>query len=161
LERGCFTIVGPRARDLLQPLVEADLSNERFPWLTAQAVTIGFSTDVRMLRVNYEGELGWELYHPIADQLHLLDALLAAGPAPRLRLTGIRALEPLRLQKSHRALYRDIDVEHTALESGLDRFVKLQKGDFTGRDALLRQRQQGILRRLATVAVAPGEGDLV
>jgi dimethylglycine dehydrogenase len=161
LERGCFAIVGPAARALLQPLVEAALSNERFPWLTAQRVTVGFAADVRMLRVNYEGELGWELYHPIADQLHLLDMLLEAGRAHDLRLIGIRALEPLRLEKSHRALYRDIDVEHTALESGLDRFVKLQKGDFTGRDALLRQRQQGLARRLVTVAVAPGEGDLV
>jgi dimethylglycine dehydrogenase len=160
MERGCFTIVGPRARALLQPLVEADLSNEHFPWLTAQSVTVGFAADVRMLRVNYEGELGWELYHPIADQLHLLDAILAAGRAHDLRLIGIRALEPLRLEKSHRALYRDIDVEHSALESGLDRFVKLQKGDFTGRDALLRQKQQGLARRLATVAVGPGEGDL-
>src|SRR5207249_9405790 len=91
----------------------------------------------------------------------LRDQLIDAAPAHERRLIGTRALEPLRLEKSHRALYRDIDVEHTALESGLDRFVKLQKGDFTGRDALLRQRQQGVARRLVTVEVAPGEGDLV
>jgi dimethylglycine dehydrogenase len=159
-ERGCFTVVGPRARELLQPLVEADLSNERFPWLTAQSVAVGFSADVRMLRVNYEGELGWELYHPIADQRHLLDLIMAASRGLDLKLVGIRALEPLRLEKSYRALYRDINVEHSALESGLDRFVKLEKGAFIGRDALLEQRREGLARRLVTVTVAPGEGDL-
>jgi dimethylglycine dehydrogenase len=68
MERGGFAVVGPRARELLQPLVEADLGNQAFPWLSVRSAPMGFSPDVRLLRVNYEGELGWELYHPIADQ---------------------------------------------------------------------------------------------
>ncbi len=152
-ERGCFTIVGPRARDLLQSLTEIDLSNAAFPWFGVRTGTVGLASDVRLLRVNYEGELGWELYHPIAFQRHLLEALLAAGEAHDLRLIGMQALESLRLEKSYRAMYRDMNPELTAWESSLDRFVALEKGDFVGRDALLRQKQAGIAQRSFTIAI--------
>jgi dimethylglycine dehydrogenase len=161
MERGGFAVVGPRARELLQPLVEADLGNQAFPWLSVRSAPMGFSPDVRLLRVNYEGELGWELYHPIADQLHLLEEIRRRGEALGLRLVGIRALESLRLDKSYRAIYRDINVEHSALESGLERFVRLDKGEFIGRAALAREAEAGPARRLATVMVEPGQGDLI
>ncbi|MGE0240197.1 MAG: FAD-dependent oxidoreductase [Parvibaculaceae bacterium] len=152
-ERGVFTIVGPKAREVLQQVTEIDLSNAAFPWFSLRSGTVGLASDVRLLRVNYEGELGWELYHPLSYQRHLLDALLAAGAAHGMRLVGLHALESLRLEKSFRAMYRDMNPELTAWESGLDRFIALEKGDFTGRDALIRQREGGIARRLATLRI--------
>ena len=158
-ERGAFTVAGPAARDILQPLVEADLSNDAFPWLTARTTSVGFASDVRVLRVNYEGELGWELYHPIASQIHLFEEILKAGEGHGLRLCGHRAIESLRLDKSYRAMYRDMNVEYTALESGLDRFLRFDNRDFIGRDALVRQKEAGLTRRLVTLKVdAPDSG---
>jgi dimethylglycine dehydrogenase len=152
-DRGCFTIVGPKSREVLQAVTEIDLSNASFPWFSVRSGTVGLASDVRLLRVNYEGELGWELYHPLCYQRHLLDELISAGKPHGLRLVGLYALESLRLEKSFRAMYRDLNPELTAWESGLDRFVCLEKGEFIGRDALIRQKEKGIARRLATLAI--------
>lgn len=152
-DRGCFTVVGPKARNVLQPLTEIDLSNEAFPWFSVRSGTVGLASDVRLLRVNYEGELGWELYHPLCYQRQLLDALLAAGEPHGLRPVGLYALESLRLEKSFKAMYRDLNPELSAWESGIDRFIALEKGDFIGRAALLRQREKGVARRLVTLAI--------
>ena len=152
-ERGCFTIVGPKAREVLQGLTEIDLSNEAFPWFGVKSGTVGLATDVRLLRINYEGELGWELYHPLCYQRHLLEALLAAGEPHGLRLIGLHALESLRLEKSYRAMYRDMNPELSAWESNLDRFIRLDKGDFIGKAALVRQQQEGVRQRSVTIAI--------
>ncbi len=152
-DRGCFTIVGPAAREVLQAVTEIDLSNAAFPWYSMRSGVVGLASDVRLLRVNYEGELGWELYHPLSYQRHLLDELIAAGEPHGLRLVGLYALELLRLEKSFRAMYRDINPELTAWESSLERFIALDKGDFIGRDALIRQKASGIARRLVTLNI--------
>src|SRR5690606_30094543 len=152
-DRGCFTIVGPKARDVLQTLTEIDLSNEAFPWFSIKSGTVSLASDVRLLRVNYEGELGWELYHPLAYQRHLLEALLAAGKEHGLRLIGLHALESLRLDKSYRAMYRDMNPELSAWESGLERFICLDKGDFIGKQALIAEKERGIKQRSVTLAV--------
>ncbi len=152
-ERGCFTVVGPLARDLLQALTEADLSNAAFPWMSYRSADVGLVDDVRLLRINYEGELGWELYHPMAYQRRLLEDILRVGERLGLRLVGLHALESLRLEKSYRAMYRDMNTELTALESGLERFVKLDKCDFIGRKALVEQRAAGLKRRLTPIAI--------
>ena len=152
-DRGVFTIVGPKSREVMQKVTEIDLSNTAFPWFSLRSGTVGLASDVRVLRVNYEGELGWELYHPYAYQRHLLDELMAAGAEHGIRLVGLYALESLRLEKSYRAMYRDMNPELTAWESSLDRFIALDKGDFIGRDALIRQRDGGIARRLVTIAI--------
>jgi dimethylglycine dehydrogenase len=149
--RGAFTIVGPKARDVLQPLTEIDLSNEAFPWFSVRSGTVGIASDVRLLRVNYSGELGWELYHPLCYQRHLLDALLASGEAHGLRLVGLQALESLRLDKSYRAMNRDLNLELSAWESGLDRFISLDK-DFIGRVALEAKHKQ-LARRIVTLSI--------
>ncbi|GLR39722.1 glycine cleavage system protein T [Mesorhizobium amorphae] len=152
-ERGCFTIVGPKAREVLQGLTEIDLSNEAFAWFGVKSGTVGLATDVRLLRINYEGELGWELYHPLCYQRHLLEALLAAGEPHGLRLIGLHALESLRLEKSYRAMYRDMNPELSAWESNLDRFIRLDKGDFIGKAALVHQQQEGVRQRSVTIAI--------
>jgi dimethylglycine dehydrogenase len=153
LERGCLAVVGPKARDVLQPITSVDLSNERFPWLTAQTATVGLASDVRMLRINFEGELGWELYHPISYQLRLFEDIVLAGQSHDLRLIGYRAIDSLRLEKSYANVWRDLNAEHTAWESSLDRFVAPEKGAFIGRAALLRQNEAGIPRRLVTLKI--------
>ncbi|MDH3667511.1 MAG: FAD-dependent oxidoreductase [Paracoccaceae bacterium] len=158
IERGCFTVVGPNARQILQPLVDGDLSNEAFRWLSAQTLTVGLASDVRMLRVNYEGELGWELYFPAPYALHLYEEITRGGRDHGLKLVGNRAIESLRLEKSYRAMYRDLNIEHTALESGLDRFLDFDK-EFTGRAALEAQKARGLTRRMATLQVETVDAD--
>ena len=158
-QRGCFTLVGPHARDILTELTDGDLDNEAFPWLSARTHSVGFASDVRMLRVNYEGELGWELYHPIEQQLSLYDQLMEAGRTKGLKLAGMRAIESCRLDKSYRAMYRDLNVEHTAWESGLDRFIKLDNREFVGREALERQREAGLEIEMVALKVETVDAD--
>ena len=158
-ERGSLTVVGPNARSLLSDLVDGDLSNDAFPWMSAQSLTVGLASDVRMMRINYEGELGWELYHPIAYNLHLFEEICRAGEAHGLKHCGYRAIESLRLEKSYRAIYRDLDLEHTALEAGLDRFIKWDKDDFQGRDALMHQRDRGLEQKMVTLKVETVDAD--
>ncbi len=160
-DRGCFTLVGPRSRDVLQSLTDTDLSTAAFPRLSVQSTDVGFATDVRLLRINYEGELGWELYHPFAHQRRLLEDLLKAGERFGLKPVGLEALESLRLEKSYRTMYRDMNVELTAFESGLDRFVKPAKGAFLGREALLQQRAEALKRRLVMLALEPGGASVI
>jgi dimethylglycine dehydrogenase len=122
-------------------------------------VTVGLASDVRMMRINYEGELGWELYHPISYNLHLFDEITREGAAHGLKHCGYRAIESLRLEKSYRAMYRDMDIEHTALESGLDRFIKFDKDDFTGKAALEKQKDEGLSQRMMTLQIETVDAD--
>lgn len=139
-ERAGMTVVGPKAREILQGLTETSLANQDFPWFGVQIVNLGFASDVRMLRINYSGELGWEIYCPIEYQRGLIAQIFAAGEPLGLKPVGTMALESLRLEKSYRAMYRDMNGELTAWESSLDRFIALDKGDFIGRAALAASR---------------------
>lgn len=152
LAHGVLVLAGPRARDILSAVTDADLSNEAFPWLTTRQIEIGMAP-VRAMRVNFVGDLGWELHHPIAYQNHIFDAIVAAGEAYGLGMCGMRAMDSLRLEKSYRMWGQDLTREYTPLEAGLDRFVKLDKGDFTGRDALLRQKAAGVPQEFVTLEV--------
>lgn len=136
-ERAGMTVVGPKARDILQGLTETSLANADFPWFAVKSVNLGLASDVRMLRINYSGELGWEIYCPMQYQRSLIAQIFAAGEPHGLKPVGTQALESLRLEKSYRAMYRDMNGELTAWESSLDRFIALDKGDFIGRAALL------------------------
>ena len=93
--------------------------------------------------MNYVGELGWELHHPIAMQNHIFDALMEAGRDFGLKPFGIRAMDSLRLEKSYRLVGRELSIEYAALESGLERFVAMNKGDFVGRDGLAGWQARG------------------
>ena len=155
---GVLILAGPRARDVLGRITDADLSNAAFPWLSARAIQVG-SAPVRALRINYVGELGWELHHPVEYQVALYEALRGAGEDLGLADFGLRAMDSLRLEKAYRAWGADINTEVTPLEAGLERFVAFDKGDFLGRDALLRQKRGGVGRRLATLAVDATDAD--
>ena len=156
---GVFVLAGPLARELLQELADADLANEAFPWLTGREIAIGFCERVRALRVNFVGSLGWELHHPIEYQCHLFDALLEAGRRFDLRLCGMRAMDSCRLEKSYRLWGSDLNAENTILEAGMERFVALDKGDFPGREALLRQQREGVPTRFCTIEVEAEDAD--
>ncbi len=150
---GVLVLAGPRSRQLLQRVSDADLSNEAFRWLTAQDIRVG-AAPVNAMRVNYVGELGWELHHPIEYQNHIFDALFAAGEDLGLKPFGIRAMDSMRIEKSYRMVGTELSIEYSAYESAMDRFVKMDKGDFLGRDALLAWQERGIDNLLVTLEVA-------
>ncbi len=140
---GVLALAGPAARNILQPLTDSDLSNGAFPWLSCRMGEVGYARDVLLLRVSYTGELGWELHHPVSYNRHLADLLIRTGEPLGMKLFGAEALESLRLDKSYRAINRELTKDATPLELGLSRFVKLGKGEFTGRAALQRQADEG------------------
>ena len=146
-------LMGPRARDLLQQVTDDDLANDGFPFGSAREIRIA-GAPVRALRVTYVGELGWELHVPSDYAPTVFDALLEAGQPLGLTPAGYRAIESLRLEKGYRAWGADIGPDHTPLEAGLGFAVKLATGQpFLGRDALLRQREEGLKKRLAGFTV--------
>jgi dimethylglycine dehydrogenase len=145
-------LAGPRARDILQPLTDTDLSSAAFPWLTGKAISVGHA-QATALRVNFVGELGWELHHPIEMGVTLFDLLMEAGKACDLRPFGMKAMDSLRLEKSYRVVGRELSIEYGAFESGLDRFVQLQKPAFLGRAALAATDRGALKNRFVTLEV--------
>lgn len=149
---GVLMLAGPRAREVLAPLSDGDLSSAAFPFMAVRDIAVG-PVPLRALRVTYTGELGWELHHPIDQSQILYDRLVEAGAAAGLVDIGYRALDSLRLEKGYRLWGADIGPLDTPLEAGLERFVAFDKGDFIGRDALLRQRDHGPERTLACLTI--------
>jgi dimethylglycine dehydrogenase len=149
---GVLVVAGPKSRELLQRVSAADFSNAAFPWLTGQEITVDLAP-ATALRVNFVGELGWELHHPIEYQNHIFDALMAAGEDLGLKPFGIRAMDSMRIEKSYRLIGTELSIEYAAYESGLERFVHPNKGDFIGRDALVRWRERGFANRFVTLEV--------
>ena len=149
---GVLVLAGPRSRDVLAKLTDADLSNEAFPWLTGQRISIG-AAQVDALRVNFIGELGWEIHHPIELQNYIFDHLMAAGADFEIKPFGIRAMTAMALEKSYKLIPRELSIEYSAHESGLDRFISLKKPGFFGKEALLAWRERGLANRLVTLEV--------
>lgn len=154
---GVLALAGPKSRDILQPLTDNDLSNDAFPWLACQKGEVGYARDVILMRVSYSGELGWELHHPVSYNRHLVDLLIKTGEPLGMKLFGAEALESLRLEKSYRAINRELTKDVSPLELGLARFVKLDKGAFTGRAALQKQVKEGLSRILVTLKLPGGD----
>ena len=150
-----FGVMGPSARTLLAGVAGADLGNEAFPFATMRDIGIG-RAPVRALRITYVGELGWELYVPVEFAPSVYDDLVRAGRDLDLRDAGYYALDSLRLEKGYRAWGRDIGPDRTPLEAGLAFAVCLDK-PFTGREALVRQREQGLTQRVVPVCLADPE----
>ncbi len=150
---GVLVLAGPKARDLLQPICGSNLSNETFPWLTGQETYVGHAP-CKLLRVNFVGELGWEIHHPIEYQNHIFDALFKAGEKYGLKPFGIRAMNSMRLEKSYRLVGTEMSIEYSAYESGLHRFVSLKKkGGFLGKEALLEWEKRGFDNAFVTLEV--------
>ncbi|MGA7270651.1 MAG: FAD-dependent oxidoreductase [Acidimicrobiia bacterium] len=142
-----FGVMGPQARALLGELTAADLSNEAFPFATAQQIRVGGHL-VRALRLTYVGELGWELYVSWEEAPSLYDAILEAGGGHGLRHAGYHAMNTLRLEAGYRHWGHDITDQDTPLEAGLGFAVAWGKPSFVGRDALLAQRELPRTKRL-------------
>ena len=142
LDYGTLVVAGPKSRELLQTMTNADLSNAAFPWLSFQELQFGGVT-VKAMRVNYVGELGWELHVPVAQQLELYEAIKKAGERFDLRDFGMYAMESMRLEKCYRAWKAELDHEYSPPRSGLDRFVDLSKDDFLGKAALQAEADSG------------------
>jgi glycine cleavage system T protein len=149
----CLGLWGPAARDILQPLTTTDLSHEGFPYMRARELAVG-PVPCTALRVTYVGELGWELYCPTEYGLRLWDTIWASGREHGLVAGGYKAIDSLRLEKGYRVWGADISPEETPWEAGLDFAVKLDKGDFIGRDAVAAAREQPLERRLACLVLA-------
>jgi len=142
-----LSVMGPSARVLLQRLTPDDLSHGAFPFGASREIGLGYAT-LRATRISYVGELGWELYAPTEMAASAYDALFEAGADLGLRDAGYLALESLRAEKGYRSWGHDLSPDDTPLEAGLGFAVKLDKGGFIGREALLRQRDEGLRRRL-------------
>ena len=139
---GTLVVAGPDSRSLLQKLTNTDISNAAFKWLSHQRLSIA-GVDLLAMRVNYVGELGWELHVEIEHMPAVYDALFEAGEEFDVRDFGAYAMESMRLEKCYRAWKAELDHEYSPLRSGLTRFVNTAKPAFIGRDALLKEEQEG------------------
>ncbi len=151
----CLSVMGPASRQILQPLAEADLSNEAFPFATCREVFIA-GAPVIAVRVTFVGELGWELHVPSEYAVTLYEAIWRCGSEHGLANAGYRAIDSLRLEKAYRVWSADIGPDFTPYEAGLGFAVRLGKNaDFIGRDALLAAREKPLQRRLITLSTDP------
>jgi dimethylglycine dehydrogenase len=151
--RGVLVLSGPRSRELLQPLTDADLGNGAFPWLRAREIHIA-GVPVRALRVSYVGELGWELHPPIDSLPSLYDAIWEAGRKFGIANYGLYAVNSLRLEKAYKAWSSELTNELNMLEADMPRFIRFDKADFTGKAATLAQAPRPFKIVYAEVAAA-------
>jgi dimethylglycine dehydrogenase len=154
---GTLIVAGPRARDVLGQVTKADLSNAAFPWLTAQYIETVAGRCLAM-RVNYVGELGWELHAPVAQLPVLYAALWAAGAAFDIRDFGLYAMDSLRVDKCYRGWKSDLESGYTPLEASLDRFVDVNKADYVGKAALVAEHASGAAQRFVPL-IFDDDGD--
>jgi 4-methylaminobutanoate oxidase (formaldehyde-forming) len=148
----CVGLWGPAARTILQRLTPSDIGNDAFRFMTARELAIG-SVPCLALRVTYVGELGWELYCPSEFGLRLWDTIREAGHDRGLTPGGYKAVESLRLEKGYRVWGSDITPEVDPFQAGLGFCVKLDKGEFIGRSALLARRDSPAATRLACLVL--------
>jgi len=149
---GVLVVAGPKSRAVVQKLTDFDLSDANLPWLSGAFIDLG-AAQAHVLRVNFVGELGYELHHPIEMQNYIFDKLFDAGAEFNLKPFGIRAMDSMRLEKSYRLIPRELSIEYAALESGLERFVKFDDRDFPGKAALLDWRDRGFVNAFVTLEV--------
>jgi dimethylglycine dehydrogenase len=151
-------VAGPRARDVLATLTTTDLRNGSFPWLTGREIEVA-GIEVRALRINYVGELGWELHVPVDRVVALYDAVWAAGQAHGIADFGLYAMNSLRLEKAYPGWGAELTNEVTPVEAGLDRFVDLDH-EFVGRAAVEAARQRGAATHLVYLEVEATDSDV-
>ena len=152
-QMGVLVLAGPKSRDVLQKLTDTDLSNHNFKWLSGKSINVGYA-QAEALRVNFVGELGWELHHPIEMQNYIFDELMRVGSEFNIKPFGIRAMDSMRIEKSYRLIPREMSIEYSALESGLHRFVKLDKAcGFVGKAGLSAWQKKGFNNTFVTLEV--------
>jgi len=149
---GVLVVSGPKARELMKRVSKDDFSNENFKWLSSKQINVGYAP-VNAMRVNFVGELGWELHHPMEYQNHIFDKLMESGKDLGLKPYGIRAMNSLRVEKSYKLVGTELSIEYSPYESGLDRFIHPNKGNFIGLEALNKWREKGFQNKLVTLEV--------
>jgi len=156
-----LVLAGPKSRDVLAACARGDWSADAFPWLSVRECFIGFAP-ATVMGVSFSGELAYEIHVPNASLYAAYLALRQAGRAHGLKLFGARAVESMRMEKGFLHWKSEILTEFDPYETGLDRFVKLEKGDFIGKDALLKRQKEGLSKKLVTLKVeathAPARG---
>jgi len=158
-DRGVLVLAGPRSRDVLCKLTDTSLDNASFPWLGGKEITVA-GISLRALRVNYVGELGWEL-HPSMDAMEeLYDALWHAGEEFGIANFGLYAVNSLRIEKAYRGWGAELTNEVTLLDSDMERFIKFDKGGFVGREATLRQKNEGLVMKLVYFDIDSPDSDV-
>jgi len=153
-----LTLAGPRSRELLQALTSTDCSKKAFRFFRCKSLRVGMAP-VRALRLSFVGELGYELHMPMEYQRYVYDLLMAEGAQYDIVDWGYRALDSMRLEKAYRLWSADMSADWSPLEAGMERFVDFDKGDFIGRDALLKQKEQGVERLLTCMVVDSDDAD--
>lgn len=148
-EYACLALWGPLSRKILKKVTSTSITNKKHPYLTTKPIDINGAT-VLAQRVSYAGELGWELYIPNNKATMVWDLLMEAGKEFKMEVGGYKALDPLRLEKGFKYFTADITPSETPYEAGLGFCVHLDKGDFIGREALVKQKAEGIKRKLCT-----------
>jgi glycine cleavage system aminomethyltransferase T len=152
-----FGVMGPRSRDLLATLTDADLSDDAFPFGTSKPIALGYA-EVRATRITYVGELGWELYVPAEFAVGVYDDLIAAGARFGVARGGYYAIESLRLEKGYRAFGRELTPDDNPVEAGLLFACKLKSDvDFLGRAAVEKAKAEGPRRRVVGFSVGSPE----
>ena len=155
-----LSLAGPASRELLQPLVRADLSNEAFPFLSFRPMDVGMIPAL-VGRISFTGELGFELWVAPEYQRALHELLGSAGERHGIAPFGARALNAMRIEKGFGTWAREFRPIYGPFEAGLDRFVRFDKGEFIGRASALEERDRGGGRRLVAFAVAAGDADAI
>ncbi|MFM2280513.1 MAG: hypothetical protein RLZZ444_2744 [Pseudomonadota bacterium] len=155
VEFSCQILTGPKSRDILAAVTDADLTK---PWLTHQSCQIA-GRWLQLVRVSFAGELGWELHTKVEDTEAVFDAVWASGQTHGLKPFGMEALDSLRIEKGYRAWKGDLSTDYTILQGGLERFVDWSKDGFKGKAALLAEKQAGVSKRFVTLVVDAGDCD--
>jgi 4-methylaminobutanoate oxidase (formaldehyde-forming) len=151
-EWACLALWGPKARAVLEKITGDDVSNEGFPYLFGRIIDIN-GAKVWAQRVSYVGELGWELYIQPHRAVMVWDKLMEAGKGFGIEVGGYKVLDSLRLEKGYRYFTTDLTPTDTPYESGQGFCVQLDKGDFIGRDALIKRKAEGLKRKLCTLVL--------
>jgi dimethylglycine dehydrogenase len=155
---GTLVLAGPLAREVLSQCAKADVSNKAFRWLTAQEIPVA-GVPARALRINYVGELGWELHIPMGKMLGVYEALTQAGARHDIRLFGTYAMNSLRMEKAYRAWGAELTSEVDLLEASMDRFVALEKPEFIGKSSMVARKRDGWRIKLVYLEVDAADAD--
>ena len=154
---GCLVIAGPKSREVLAKACYNDVSNEAFPFGTSREIYVG-RVKCRVNRMNYVGELGYEIFHPIESQIPVFQALMAAGEAFDLKMFGMYAMDSMRLEKGYLAWKSEMNVHHTPLETNVAWTVKMDK-DFIGKAGIEKQKAAGVPRQLVCLVCQAEDAD--
>ena len=154
---GCLVIAGPNSRALLAKASYNDVSNAAFPFGTSQEIYVG-RVKCRVNRMNYVGEMGYEIFHPIESQITVFQTLMAAGQEFDLKMFGMYAMDSMRLEKGYLAWKSEMNVHHTPLETNVAWTVKMDKA-FIGKTGLEKQKVAGVPRQLVCLVCAADDAD--